>query len=274
MISIISVAKNNLPGLEKTYRSIASQDIDFTRIEWVVKDAASTDHTVEWLKLLEKEKKLPNFTWNSSPDEGLYDGMNIGMSLSKGQYILFLNSGDYLYTNDVLSKTAAVISENRDNLPTFLFGDDIVDNIDKKFIFRKARDINYLWHSLPCSHQAIFYNSSHIGAVKYNLRYKICGDYQFTIEIYKNSYQGHKHLGFIVPVFEAGGHAIQQRLQLCEEAYVIKKEILGLPFLIRSFSFMAGYFNNILMHYFPRSYHVHRRLLDKFVANPDKRPAK
>jgi putative colanic acid biosynthesis glycosyltransferase len=269
-ISIISVAKNNQAGLKKTYQSIIRQDIDFNKIEWVVKDAASTDQTAEWLRETEKEKKLPNFTWDSSMDKGLYDGMNIALSLAKGQYVLFLNSGDYLYTNDVLSKTVAVIRENHDNLPTFLLGDDIVDNIDKRFIFRKARDIQYLWHSLPCSHQAIFYNKSHIGNIRYNLNYPICGDYQFTLEIYRNNYHGHKHLGFIVPVFEAGGHAIRKRLQLCEEAYLIKKEIAGTPFLIRSFSFAAGYINNILMHYFPRGYHIHRRFLDKIIANPNK----
>jgi hypothetical protein len=71
-------------------------------------------------------------------------------------------------------------------------------------------------------------------------------------------------------VFEAGGHALQKRFQLCEEAYIIKKEIAGTPFLIRSFSFLAGYVNNILMHYFPRGYNLHRRILDKMIANPDK----
>ncbi|MEI6435468.1 MAG: glycosyltransferase [Bacteroidota bacterium] len=268
-ISIISVAKNNRAGIEKTYQSIINQDIDLTQIEWIVKDAASTDQTIEKLREIEEEKRLVNFRWNSSTDAGLYDGMNIGMSYMTGLYALFLNSGDYLYSNDVLTKTVAVIRENEVNLPTFLLGDDIVDNIDGKFIFRKARALSYLWHSLPCSHQAIFYNSRHIGEVRYNLKYKICADYQFTLEIYRNNHKSHKHLGFVVPVFQAGGHAIKQRLQLCEDAYYIKKDITGTSFPVRSFSFIVGYFNNILMHYFPRCYFFYRRLMDKYIANPN-----
>jgi len=267
-ISIISVAKNNQAGLEKTYRSIISQDINLNEIEWIVKDASSIDQTIRFLSEIENEKHLPNFRWDSSDDRSLYDGMNIAMTYMTGLYVIFLNSGDYFYSSDILSKTLTVIRNCHMELPTFLLGDDIVNNIDGRFIFRKARNINYLWHSLPCSHQAIFYNTAHIGEIKYNLKYKICGDYQFTLEIYKKYYKSHKHLGFVVPVFEAGGHAIQQRLQLCEEAYDIKKEIAMTPFLIRSFSFIAGYINNIMMHYFPRCYNAYRKLMDKFIANP------
>jgi putative colanic acid biosynthesis glycosyltransferase len=222
-ISILSVAKNNRAGIEKTYRSIISQDIDPHEIEWIVKDAGSDDQTRELLQQIEKEGVLPNFKWDSSPDRGLYDGMNIAMDMATGLYALFLNSGDYLYENDILSRTAAVIRDHGNALPTFLLGDDIVHNINGQFIYRKARDIGYLWHSLPCSHQAIFYNMAHAGDIRYNLKYRICGDYQFTLEIYKNRYKSHKHLRYVVSVFEAGGHAVQQRLKLSKEAYIIKK---------------------------------------------------
>jgi putative colanic acid biosynthesis glycosyltransferase len=268
-ISLVTVAKNNLAGLEKTYESILNQDIDLKRIEWIVKDSASTDGTADFLSRVEARKCLPNFIRDDSPDQSLYDGMNIGMTHMTGKYVLFLNSGDYLHAPDVLSRTAEVIMEYSDNRPTFLFGHDLVKNIDGQFVLRKARDVSYLWHSLPCSHQAIFYNTGHIGNIRYNLKYPICADYQFTLEIYKHHYKGHRNLNFIVPVFVAGGHAIQHRLQLCEEAYMIKKEINHTPLLVRSFSFLAGYTNNILMHNFPKFYTLHRRFFDKMVDNPN-----
>ncbi len=268
-ISVISVTKDNLEGLKRTWASLISQDINLDAIEWIVKDGVSRDGTIEFLKEVEQKGILKNFRWVSGPDQSLYDAMNIAMSMMSGRYVQFLNAGDYYHSVNVLSRTIAIMDEyDYENAPTFFYGDDLVENIDGNFVLRRARDIGYLWHSLPCSHQAIFYNTAHIGDVRYNVKYRICADYQFTYEIYKTNYHGYRLLNYIVPIFVAGGHALQQRLKLCQEAYDIKKEISDIPMIMRSFSFAAGYANNVMMHHIPRLYNMHRRLMDRFISNP------
>lgn len=95
-LSIITVNLNNKNGLQKTMESILTQSCkDF---EWIVIDGNSTDGSVELIK-----SHAENITyWVSEHDNGIYDAMNKGINAAKGEYILFLNSGDMLYSNDVI----------------------------------------------------------------------------------------------------------------------------------------------------------------------------
>ena len=92
-LTIITINYNNAPGLQKTMESVLTQTCkDF---EYIVIDGASTDGSVEFLQTF----KLSNFqTLNliSEPDSGIYNAMNKGIRMAKGEYLHFLNSGDWL----------------------------------------------------------------------------------------------------------------------------------------------------------------------------------
>lgn len=92
-LTIITINYNNASGLQKTMESVLAQTSkDF---EYIVIDGASTDGSVEFLQTF----KLSNFqTLNliSEPDSGIYNAMNKGIRMAKGDYIHFLNSGDWL----------------------------------------------------------------------------------------------------------------------------------------------------------------------------------
>lgn len=97
-LSIITVTRNDVEGLKRTISSILQQS--FTDYEYIIIDGGSTDGSLEVLKENEAEISC----WISEPDKGVYDAMNKGIKMSKGDYCYFLNSGDYLYDKDVLSK--------------------------------------------------------------------------------------------------------------------------------------------------------------------------
>lgn len=102
-LSIITINRNNADGLRKTMQSVLSQT--YRDFEYIVVDGASIDGSVEVIKGFEKElsAQLP-FHWISEPDSGVYQAMNKGIALSNGDYLLFLNSGDFLIGEDVIDR--------------------------------------------------------------------------------------------------------------------------------------------------------------------------
>lgn len=97
-LSIITVNLNNKLGLEKTLSSVICQTFD--SYEYIVIDGGSDDGSK---KIIEKHKDwLAYFV--SESDTGIYHAMNKGIRQSKGQYLLFLNSGDYLVDNTILDR--------------------------------------------------------------------------------------------------------------------------------------------------------------------------
>lgn len=96
-LSIITVNLNNRDGLQKTIDSVICQT--FTDYEWIVIDGGSTDGSKELL-----EQYAEHFAyWVSEPDKGIYNAMNKGIRVAKGEYINFLNSGDCFVSKEVLS---------------------------------------------------------------------------------------------------------------------------------------------------------------------------
>ena len=98
MLSIITINLNNCDGLKRTIDSVICQT--FTDYEWIVIDGGSTDGSRELI-----EQYSDHFAyWVSEPDKGIYNAMNKGITQTKGEWILFLNSGDYLYGKNTLAE--------------------------------------------------------------------------------------------------------------------------------------------------------------------------
>jgi glycosyltransferase involved in cell wall biosynthesis len=95
--SIITINLNNVEGLRKTVLSVVSQN--FNDFEYIVIDGGSIDGSVEIIKKF--SDKIDH--WLSEQDNGVYHAMNKGIRKAKGEYILFLNSGDTLVDDSILS---------------------------------------------------------------------------------------------------------------------------------------------------------------------------
>jgi len=96
--SIITVNKNNAQGLEKTIESVIKQS--YSDIEFIIIDGKSEDESVAKIKHHENRISF----WVSEEDTGIYNAMNKGIKKATGKYCLFLNSGDYLYDNNILKE--------------------------------------------------------------------------------------------------------------------------------------------------------------------------
>jgi glycosyltransferase involved in cell wall biosynthesis len=105
-LSIITINYNNASGLKKTLDSVAIQTcVDF---EHIIVDGASSDGSVDVIREYEKNlttNLLPlasRLKWTSEKDTGIYNAMNKGIYMANGEYLLFLNSGDYLVDESVI----------------------------------------------------------------------------------------------------------------------------------------------------------------------------
>ncbi len=98
VLSIITVCLNEQQRIKYTAESIINQS--YNKFEWIVIDGGSTDST---LSILEKYESHIDLLVSES-DNGIYDAMNKGVELSNGEYLLFLNGGDYFYSDNVISK--------------------------------------------------------------------------------------------------------------------------------------------------------------------------
>ena len=107
-ISIITVNYNDKDGLEKTIKSVLNQEN--TVFEYLVIDGNSADGSKD---VIEKYKDKIDY-WVSEPDSGIYNAMNKGILAATGDYLLFLNSGDWLYENDSIANVDKLILESKD----------------------------------------------------------------------------------------------------------------------------------------------------------------
>lgn len=115
-LSIITINYNNATGLWKTVNSVLSQTyLDF---EYIIVDGSSTDASQDVLQLLWQKQQAGQITFSltiiSEPDTGIYNAMNKGIRLAKGDYLLFLNSGDYLTSPLILHDIVPVLSKGVD----------------------------------------------------------------------------------------------------------------------------------------------------------------
>lgn len=105
--SIVTVCFNANDVLESTIKSVLLQDYD--NYEYIIVDGASTDGTLDIIKsYAEGNEKIK---YISEPDAGLYDAMNKGAAMANGDYVQFLNAGDELASDSVLSDIANAIDE-------------------------------------------------------------------------------------------------------------------------------------------------------------------
>ncbi len=176
--TIITPVKNDKKNIERTVKSLSNQT--YRKYEHLVVDGNSTDGTLEILKKYKKKIKLI-----SRRDKNLWDAVNRGIKMSKGDIIGVLNSKDIFYPNAL--KTINEYFNN--NSIDFLFG-----AVKKKKIYYKfePEKIFYRFNIYPSHSCSFFIKSSAQKKIGYyNVNYEYCADYDmFYKMIVKKNMKG------------------------------------------------------------------------------------
>ena len=194
-LSIITINLNNKTGLQKTIDSIIAQT--YKDFEWIIIDGGSTDGSVELIKEISQHLNY----WVSEPDNGIYNAMNKGVRVVHGEYFLFLNSGDYLYDNNVLMKVIPLLREM-----DFYVGNELQDDIVVRSNISTLEKMFYTLTTASLPHQSTFINRRvflKYGLYREDLR--ACSDWYM---FYKAIIMGNatvENLNFIISVFDTNG---------------------------------------------------------------------
>jgi len=95
LVTVITVTFNSEKYIKDTIESVLCQTYPY--IEHIIVDGQSTDST------LAIASRYPSVNLYSEPDDGIYDAMNKGISLSTGDIIGFLNSDDFFVDENSIS---------------------------------------------------------------------------------------------------------------------------------------------------------------------------
>ena len=190
LITYVTVTFNAAAVLQRTLDSVLAQD--YSDIVHLIIDGASTDGTQEMVNdYIERSNESGNghrIQLMSEPDKGIYDAMNKGLRSLDGDYVCFLNAGDFLPASDTVSRIAAAVAESA---PAVLYGDtDIVDG-EGHFLHhrRLAPPENLTWksfrHGMLVCHQAFYARTDFAIATPYDQQYRYSADVDWCIRIMK-----------------------------------------------------------------------------------------
>ncbi len=224
LYSIITINFNNLEGLKKTVNSVFCQE--FKEFEYLIIDGGSTDGSKEYLNSI---KTNENLTIISEKDKGIYDAMNKGINLSRGKYLIFMNSGDCFKDSLVLRLLSLDLKSTEINIK-FLYGDTFEMNFNSSNkLYKKAKMHSNAWYGMFAHHQSMLFSNEIVknNNIQYNLKYPLSADWDFVLQflklideneiLYKNE---------VISIFELGGFS-SNFIQGIKEQYLIRRNNLG-----------------------------------------------
>lgn len=193
-ITVITVSYNVLSTIEKTILSVINQT--YRNIEYIIIDGGSSDGTVDIIK--NYEDKLAY--WISEPDNGIYDAMNKGITKATGDWINFINSGDYFLDNNVISKFIQLHDVNAD----IVYGNTeiSISNIETSYI-HKPEPIELIEKKMTFGHPSSFVKAYLLKKMPFDTSFKSSGDYNFFIQCYRK-HKLFQYISIVISVFDYG----------------------------------------------------------------------
>lgn len=180
LITVVTVVFNGAGTISETIKSVLSQSYD--NVEYIVVDGGSDDGTVEIVK---KYQHAIDY-WVSAKDGGIYDAMNKGIALARGDYVGMLNADDFFAHPAVLeTMVARFIKSNADAAFSCL---DIVDPANLARVLRKYRISSYSPFMLRIGvmppHPTFYCKKScYEKAGPYRTDYRIAADFEMLVRL-------------------------------------------------------------------------------------------
>ncbi|MEM1135222.1 MAG: glycosyltransferase family 2 protein [Bacteroidota bacterium] len=196
LVTVITIAYNDAANLKKTIENVKQQN--YPKLEYIVIDGGSTDGSQE---VIQSNAEFID-QWVSEKDKGIFDAMNKGVLLAKGEYINFMNAGDWFLDRGIITK----IFNEKENLEAdLIYGDHEVHY--PTFVKKKtALSLSQLWKHMVFSHQTLFTKKEILLRYPFDLRFKIAADFHFVYNCHRLGYK-FKYTALNIAAYLAGGQS-------------------------------------------------------------------
>jgi len=201
IVSIITVVLNDKKNILRTIKSVNKQN--YKKIEYIIIDGQSTDGTKKIIK--RNISKVDKFI--SAKDKGIYDALNKGIKISKGNLVYFLHSGDLFSNKLVIEKKVNYLLKNNYD---FVFSHIRYYKNQSENIIRFMKSFNFPKfffrfgiqppHCSFLLKKKLFYK---IGL--FNQKYKIAGDFDFLIRLFKLKNLKYSKMDIVSNLQRSGG---------------------------------------------------------------------
>ncbi len=175
LVTIITSTYHAAEHLPTAIESIREQT--YGNVEWIVVDGASKDGTLD---ILRQNEDVIDY-WVSEPDKGIYDAWNKGLSLARGEWILFLGADDQIVSDaiEVMVKvgTSSPIPLDFVCGKVELYrGPSLIRTIGKPWSWRRFKKYMCVAHT-GAMHSASYFDRHGV----FDNSFRISGDYEVLL---------------------------------------------------------------------------------------------
>jgi glycosyltransferase involved in cell wall biosynthesis len=213
LVSIITVCLNSEEYLEQTIESVSRQS--YGNIEYIVVDGGSEDATLEILRKHQDRISL----WVSEPDDGIYDAMNKGLALCKGEIIGMINSDDW-YLPTAVEEIVRAVTEHPE--ADVFFGDLLVFYRNGSYMETIEGSIAGLTRDMTLNHPTVFMKRKRLGKSVFRTDLRLASDYELMLRLRRSGAVFH-YVGKPLTCYRLGGKSFDHRPRY-RELYAVRKE--------------------------------------------------
>ena len=232
LLSIASVIKPPAPGFERTHASVFREFGRAQDVEFLIKEYSPSQIKSRSKSDPRQSKSLAHFHSDNdfdidgklevrvlrSPDSGVFDGMNQAIDAARGEWMLFLNAGDWLARGIGDALRAALGNHEKTD---FLYFDGVtVDADDGREFLRKAPDVLTLrdfFNRAPVLHPCLCVRRSLLEAFKFNTTFDLAADFDLMVRLVEANKKG-VHIAHVGAFVLSGGLSEKFRIQARRQA--------------------------------------------------------
>lgn len=177
-LTIATVCYNAEKTIENTMKSVLGQT--YQDMEYLIIDGKSNDRTLELIRFYQNDSRVKII---SEKDSGLYDAMNKAANMCRGDYILYMNSGDIFADEQVLADVANCLDSDivYGNVVRIKQDGEHLEKYDGKHVVMRL----LLMGKMIC-HQGMFTRADIMREYRFDEQYTITADYDFVMRAQKN----------------------------------------------------------------------------------------
>ncbi len=196
LVTIVTIAFNATKEIEQTLLSVLNQT--YKNKEYIIIDGGSTDGTMEVVNAYSDRIDVII----SEPDDGIYHAMNKAFEKASGEWVGFMNAGDYFFDDKAIEKLIDVRGESR-----ILFGQSLTtDGKSTKLRHADFQLDDDLWYHMKMpNHQAILLHREAFSQERFDIELRVFSDTEFLRRVFGK--YPFAYCPSIISVFHLGGRS-------------------------------------------------------------------